>query len=182
MGGHRLFYLALGLIAITIISAQVIAYSYLQRQYNVGPSRSAVSCSQLVLNSPGTAVRFVAVNTLVNYGNSTVKWYNKTNIPADWNFYDLTLSVASCNVEAQFYGPPFNEHFVTGINGVRNAAHSYWTLWIFCQEKSAWTVSRVGVDLIGLNNGDTLAWAYQVLSSPNPTEPPLAGAKTVGSC
>ena len=122
------------------------------------------------------------MDTLINYGNNSVKWYNETNIPTTWNFYDLTLFIANCNVESQFYGLPYNEHFVTGINGVRNTGRSYWTLWRLCQKEGAWTVSNVGADLISLSNGEALAWAYQVLSSPNPTEPPLDGAKTVGSC
>ena len=111
-----------------------------------------------------------------------MKWYNETNIPANWNFYQLTLYLTNGNLQAQCYGPPLNEHYVTGISGVINHAKYYWTLWVFCKSQGAWAISPVGADLIQLENGQTLAWAYEVLSSPNPSQPPIAGAKMVGSC
>ncbi len=128
-------------------------------------------------------VTSVAVSTLINYGNETVSWYNRTSVPADWNFYDLTLYLANCNVKAQFYGPPLNEHFITGINEVRNAGEFYWTLWVYCAGSKAWTVSQVGADLIRLQNGQVLAWYYQNTSGGEASwNPPEAGARKVVTC
>ncbi len=144
------------------MSAQIGAYYYLLRLY----SQAA---------PPGSCA--VSVCTLINYGNATVKWYNETSVPANWNFYKLTSNLTGGRIEAQFYGLPLNEHFVTGINGVKNQSPFYWTLWIFCQKQNAWAVSPVGADLIHPGNGETLAWAYEI-----PYHTPIPGTRTVDSC
>lgn len=183
MGGHRLFYLSLGLIAVAIISTQVSAYYYLQRLYNAGPSRTGVSCSNLISSGSQVTVTSVVVNTLINYGNRTLSWYNRTTVPADWNFYDLTLYLTNCNVEAKFYGPPLNEHYMAGINGLREAGGFYWTLWVYCPSAKAWAVPPVGADLIRLQTGQVLAWYYQNTSGGEASwSPPEAGARRVGTC
>jgi len=146
------------IIAIGIIAVQAGAYYYLQTLYS--PAGSAE----------------IGVNALVNYGNSTLHWYNETSFSAGSNFYNLTVYLTRGNVEAQFY-PSFNEHFVTGINGVKNQGETYWTLWMLCQKQNAWAVSPIGADLIQLANGQTLAWAYEV-----PYRAPVTGARMVGSC
>lgn len=170
-----MFYLVLGLIAVALVVAQVGAYYYLQRSYGGTLSTSSVQCSPLNGNSMGTNV--VETNTLINYGNGTIRWYNETNIPSSWNFYQLTLHLADGNVEQHCYGAPYNEHYVTGISNVHNQSPFYWTVWIFCQSQNAWTTSPVGADLIRLYNGETLAWAYEV-----PYQPPLSGARTIALC
>jgi hypothetical protein len=170
-----MFYLVLGLIAVLLVVAQVGAYYYLHTSYGGTLSTSSAQCSSSNGSSTGTNV--VQTNTLINYGNGTVRWYNETNIPATWNFYQLTLHLANGNVEAQCYGPPYNEHYVTGINNVNDRSPFYWTVWIFCQNQNAWSTSPVGVDLIRLSDGQTLAWAYEV-----PYHPPLPGARTIAFC
>ncbi len=158
MGEHRLFYLVLALIAVGILSAQIGAYYYLQKLSSpAGPT-------------PGT------VNTLINYGNGTMKWYNETGIPANWNFYNLTVYLTRGNIVATFDGV-LNEHYVTGINGKENKAPYFWTLWVFCEKRIAWTQAPVGADKIFLSNNSTLAWAYQI-----PYRSPEPGARTVGLC
>ena len=159
MSSHRLFYLALGLIVLGMVSAQLGAYYYLHRLYSPAASQG------------GT------VNTLINYGNSTIKWYNQTSISGSENFYDLTVSLVGGNIEAQFYGPPLNEHFVTAINGVKNHSPYFWTIWILCQRQNAWEVSPVGADAILVGNGQTLAWAYGI-----PDHSPVPGSRTADSC
>ncbi len=146
------------MIATVIVVVQAGAYYYFQRLDT--PARSAG----------------IGVDTLINYGNTTMRWYNETSFSVGSNFYNLTLFLTRGNVESQFY-PSFNEHFVTGINGVKNQDGTYWTLWILCQKQSAWAVSPVGADLIRLANGQTLAWAYEV-----PYRAPMSGARMVGSC
>ena len=182
MGSHRVFYIALAVIGVAVILAQTGAYYYLQKMYNSDSSKESASCKLLVPNSSALTSICVSVNTLINFGNTTIKWYNGTRAPADWNVYSLTVYLAHGNIESTFYGPPLNEHYVTGISGIRNAGRSYWTLWMLCQSRGAWTVSPVGADRLSLSNGDIFAWAYEVLTSPNPDQPPLPGARITGSC
>jgi len=157
-----------------LVVAQVGAYYYLQRSYGGTLSTSSVNCSP---SNGGSVGNNVQTNTLINYGNGTLRWYNETSVPATWNFYQLTFHLANGNVQEQCYGPPYNEHYVTGINNVNDRSPFYWTVWIFCQSQNAWATSPVGVDLIRLSNGETLAWAYEV-----PYQPPLLGAKTIAFC
>jgi hypothetical protein len=124
----------------------------------------------------------IAANVLISYGNGTMKWYNETAVPSRWNAYALTMYLAKCNVEARFYGPPLNEHFVTAINGVSNQGSFSWSIWKFCYKANAWAYSQVGIDLISLANGETLAWTYEASSSNGNPQPPIPNAKTVSSC
>lgn len=160
--------------------AQVGAYYYLQMSYGGTLSTSSVQCNSSNGSSTGTSL--VGTNTLINYGNGTMQWYNETAIPSSWNAYTLTMYLAKCNVQAKFYGPPLNEHLVTGINGVSNHGSFSWSIWVFCQHTNAWAYSQVGVDLIALTNGQTLGWAYGASSSSNNPQPPISNAKTVYSC
>jgi hypothetical protein len=146
------------LVAVGIISAQIGAYYYLEKLS--GPDGSTL----------GT------VDTLINYGNGTMKWYNETKIPANWNFYNLTIYLTKGHIVAPF-DRLLNEHFVTGINGIENHSPYFWTLWTFCEKQSAWTQAMVGADKIFLGNNPTLAWAYQI-----PYQSPMPGARTVGLC
>lgn len=164
------------------MSTQVVAYLHFQRLYgNSSLDTSPQSCKS---NSFETNESYVTVSTLINYGNGTSRWYNETKVPSGWDFYDLTVFLANCNVEARYYGPPLNEHYVTGINGVRNGAQFFWTLWVYCQKDRAWAVSPVGADLIKLSSGAVVAWYYQKLPSTDYStwQPPVAAAKKVAAC
>jgi hypothetical protein len=124
----------------------------------------------------------IATNVLISYGNGTMQWYNETAVPSSWNAYALTMYLAKCNIQAKFYGPPLNEHFVTAISGVSNQGSFSWSIWMFCQSKNAWAYSQIGIDLISLSNGQTLAWTYGPSSSSSNPQPPIPNAQTVNSC
>lgn len=158
MGEHRLFYSILVLAALGIVFAQIGAYYYFEK-----------------LSSPDGST-LGTVNTLINYGNGTMEWYNETQIPANWNFYNLTVSITRGNIVAPF-NAILNEHYVTGINGKENSAPYFWTLWTFCKKHSAWTQASIGADKMFLGNNSTQAWAYQI-----PYHSPVPGADTVGLC
>ncbi len=192
-GGRRFAYGALLLIAVIIVASEVGGYYYLQRLYSRRLDSSTGRCDKggsgtSSGNSSGTGpgnANFIAVSTLINYGNGTRLWHNGSNVLLGSNFYDLTVSIANGNVEAQCY-PSLNAHYIISINGVRNDNDGIhctfcWTLWIYCQKDGAWSVSIWGADLIKLVNGDTLAWYYQDTSK-TPWQPPQAGAKTVAIC
>jgi len=137
-----------------------------------GPSGSGSNRNQLI-----------SVYTLVNYGNGTSAWYNKTDVATTSNFYDLTLRLANGNIEGLYY-PTLSSHFIIGINGVRSdgvgSNCSYcWGIWIYCSHDRGWIYSTLGADLIKLNNGDVLAWYIQNISQNNP---PQQGTSAVSSC
>jgi hypothetical protein len=160
-----LLYLVLAVIIVAVIAAQVGAVYRLQSLFGAPPTQELVS-----------------VDTLLNYGNGTSIWHNLTDVPSDWNFYQLTTRIAQ--TEASSTTSVSGLHYVLGLDGVRSSGAYYWTLWTFCHKDTAWAASPVGADLLRLRDGDVLAWYYQASSSINPADwdPPVAGALKVGAC
>ena len=184
--------MALTLLFIVVVAVQAGAYYYFERIY-AGSSGDGQGSSAGNHNGSGnggsgnrgsgTGPNYLVVYTLINYGNGTGRWYNRTDVPVGWDFYQLTVFLANGNVVAPYYGYPLNEHYVTGINGVINSAPYYWTLWVFCQNNAAWSVSNVGADLIRLHNNLTLAWYYQIASGDQSTwQPPVLGSAKISQC
>ena len=169
MGGHRLFYISLALVAIAIASTQAIAYYVSHNSTISEPTKDVNSC-------PDTRASCIKVDTLINYGNTTRVWLNKTDVPANWNSFQLTANITS--VTSRYYGPPLNEHFVIGINGKDGSGAYSWGLWVFCTTKAAWLYSQVGADSVRLSNGSILAWVYESDYS----QPPLSGQSKTDSC
>jgi len=177
--GHRRLYFAILLIAISLISIQVGAYYDLERFFlsNNGAAQNTGSHGSNGSGNNSGNQGTVAVNTLLNFGNGTSKWFNETKVPVSWNFYNLTLYMARGNVESEWY-PEYSEHFITGIDGISNSGAYYWGLWQYCTNDQAWLYSNVGADKIALSNNQTMGWYFE--SDPHP--PPVPGAKTVLTC
>ena len=125
-------------------------------------------------NSSSSSNGEIETNTIINYGNSTIEWYNHTKSPSSWNFYNLTLSLAHGNVLGT-YSSTYGEHQIFGINGLEQNATFYWSLWKFCPSYNAWDWSPVGVDNLQLVNSGTYGWYYQ--SQAGNGLPPVYGAK-----
>ncbi|MBO0887767.1 hypothetical protein J2P12_01560 [Candidatus Bathyarchaeota archaeon] len=176
---RRDLYLILAVTTVAIALAQLGAYYILERT-DAQSKSSTILCGQATNYSSGQST--IIVNLLINYGNGTMTWDNQTTVPSSWNAYALTMYVTKCNVEAEYYGPPLNEHFVKSINGLVGEGQLSWSIWTFCQNEDAWSYSHLGADLIQLSNGEILAWVYGPSSSTSPPSPPVLGAKTVNSC
>jgi hypothetical protein len=174
-------YLAILLIAISLVSVQVGAYYDLERLFlsnNTSTQNTGSHARNGSGNHTGNA-SVISVNTLLNFGNGTSKWFNDTRIPLGWNLYNLTVYVTNDNVES-IWDPGFKEHFITGIDGVpRSGSNSfdYWALWQFCNNDRAWLYSNVGADEITLSNNQIVAWYFELAEAP-----PVPGAKTVLMC
>ena len=165
---HKGFFAILFLVGAGIVAFQAGAYYYYQRSSSTCPSPCRGS--------------MVSVETLINYGNMTSQWINKTDVPSDWNFYQLTTSISS--VQATYYGPPTSEHLITGINGVQSNSQHFWSLWAICQKSKAWIATNVGADAIHFTTFHTFAWYYQATSSQDSSawDPPVPGAAKVTVC
>ena len=146
---HKAFFFIAVLGVAIIVSVQAGSYYYYQK--------SSSLCS--VSNNGGA----VSVQILLNYGNGTSQWINKTDVPSNWNFYQLTASISK--IQSTYYGPPTCEHLVTGINGVQSDQQYFWSLWAVCQKSNAWTATNVGADAIQVTSYHTFAWYYQPLGS-----------------
>ncbi len=194
-GGARRLYLVVMLIAIVVVSIQLAAFYNLERFFSPNSGTSRVSGDQGGSgsgsgsgngsgNGSGTnstrirSTNYVEVDTFINYGNSTAKWFNDSTVPPGWNFYNLTIFLANGNVEATWY-PIFQEHLINAINGVKSDTNFYWSLWTFCQKDQAWALSNVGADDITLSNDQRLAWYFISYTG---SGPPVPGEKTVTLC
>lgn len=167
VGTHKKFFGVLILIVTSIIVFQAASYFYYSRSSDC-PS----PCSGSI----------VAIATLINYGNGTSSWINKTDVPSSWNFYQLTSSIAS--IQARYYGPPTSEHLITGINGLQSDSQHFWSLWAVCQKFDAWTATGVGADAIHVTTYHVFAWYYQQETSQDSSKwnPPVPGAPRVTMC
>ena len=165
---HKAFFSITILFAAIIVAVQGSAYYYYQKSNRVCPSPCQGSTT--------------AVQTLINYGNGTSQWLNRTNVPSNWNFYDLTNNITK--VQATYYGPPTSEHLVTGINGVLSNGQYFWSLWAVCQKSSAWIATGMGADAIHFTTYHTLAWYFQATNSQDSSNwnPPVPGAAKVTVC
>ena len=178
---HRRLYLAIFLVAISLVSIQLGAYYDLEKFFlpnNTASQNTGSHGGNGSGNQSGNS-NVITVNTLLNFGNGTSKWFNDTRVPLGWNFYNLTVYVANGNVEST-WDPGLKEHFITGIDGVPHAGSyggNYWALWQFCNNNQAWLYSNVGADEITLSNNQTVAWYFELAEAP-----PIPGAITVLMC
>jgi hypothetical protein len=172
-------YLILAVVILAVISGEV-GYSYLEGLNSKHPGSATNPGSTGSRGCvPTGGSRYLEATALINYGNGTSRWYNNTRVPSQWNFYNLTLLVANCHVDAEYY-PIYKANYIIAISGVTNKDPVDWTLWIYCGKDQAWSISQVGADLIQLENGGIYAWYYQDTSGA--WQPPVAGAKTIALC
>lgn len=182
-----IFFLALLLVALSVIGFQAGAYYEFQKLFLKDKSSASVSGSHSGSGSNHNSTsgeNEVEVNTIFNYGNGTISWFNKTRVSDGWNFYNLTLFLTNGRVHSQVFPDLQNEHQVLGLNGLEQNSTYYWSLWKYCSSYNAWDWSPVGADKISLSNNGVYGWYYQ---NQNTNYPPVAGAATVtilsiGSC
>ncbi|MDG6941389.1 MAG: hypothetical protein JRN34_00480 [Nitrososphaerota archaeon] len=101
---------------------------------------------------------FYRVDVLIDFGNGTQHWYNGTQVQPGWNMYVTTVLVSNGNLQAQWY-PEYQEHLVSGIDGVSNSNSMYWFLWTY-NSTASWQVAQVGADNLPAYNGSVYAWTY----------------------
>ena len=179
--GHRRLYLVILLVATSLVSIQIGAYYDLERFFltnNTAAQNTGSNGNNGSGNHAGNT-NTITVNTLLNFGNSTSKWFNESIVPLGWNFYNLTMYIAKGNVDSTYYGTPLNEHYINAVDGVRQDGSSFWHLWQFCNTDQAWAYSNIGADAIILSNGQTVAWYFDSFGS---YAPPVPGSRTVVTC
>ncbi len=170
---HRKLFIAILLIAISLVAIQVAAYYDLERLFLANDDATQNT------GSHNSNANVIAVNALLNFGNGTSKWFNDSRVPVGWNFYNLTMYIANGKVESAYYASPLNEHYINAIDGVRQDGSSFWHLWQFCSKDQAWSYSNIGADGIILSNGQTVAWYFD---SYNDYGPPVSGSRTIVTC
>jgi hypothetical protein len=99
-----------------------------------------------------------AADVLIDFGNGTREWHNNTQVQPGWNMYVETVVLSSGDLQAQWY-PQYQEHLVTGIDGVSDSQTMSWFLWTY-NGTASWRTAQVGADDLPVYNGSVFAWTY----------------------
>jgi hypothetical protein len=113
--------------------------------------------SQYLSLKPAKSSLYIA-DILLDFGNGTRHWFNGTQVQPGWNMYIATVVFSNGNLRAQWY-PQYQEHFVSGIDGVSDSNSVYWFLWTY-NSTASWQVAQVGADDLPVYNGSVFAWTY----------------------
>lgn len=99
-----------------------------------------------------------SADILIDFGNGTRHWYNNTQVQPGWNMYVETVVLSHGDLQAQWY-PQYQEHFVSGIDGVSNTKTNFWFLWTH-NSTASWQTAEVGADMLPIYNGSVFAWTF----------------------
>lgn len=135
-------------ILITGTVAALYAFQYGQEQSSANAYLSEL---KKVQPSQSTSILF-------DFGNGTRTWSNFT-VPTGTNAYTATVIAAHGVVNSTWYGAPYDEHFVNGIENIQNSAQESWFVWTY-NDTAHWQVAQVGVDDLAVANGTIFAWTY----------------------
>ena len=114
----------------------------------------------LALKPPSSSL--FAADILIDFGNGTKDWYNHTQVQPGWNMYTETVVLTNGNLQAQWY-PEYQEHLVSGIDGVSGTQTQSWFLWEY--NATSWQLAPVGVDDLPVYNGSVIAWTFCAVSA-----------------
>lgn len=154
--------LSAALLALLILVSGIAVYFYFDsveanRRYNT-----------LLSELEGVAVE---VNLLIDYGNGSMVWHNKTLLPIGATLLNVTLKVSR---SVEYIGSDIGV-FVTGIDGVGTKVVKrgyYWLWWRFDKAQVKWVLGETAADRYTLQRGDILAWVYEDASTyPNVKKP-----------
>lgn len=123
--------------------------------------QASVQLSQLwsrYLSLKPAAASLYSSDILIDFGNGTRVWNNDTKVQPGWNMYVETVVLSHGDLQAQWY-PAFQEHLVSGIDGVSDTATMSWFLWTY-NATASWEASPIGADLLPVGNGSVFAWTY----------------------
>ena len=150
------------LLALLVLAVAGLGSTWAAAQY-FGP---------ILLNvNSGSHGEYVEVNMMVSFGNGTKVWYNSTQVPSNWTFYDTTFSLTKGQVVAKWNGG-YRSHFVykilgLGCNPEDVLCPGYWSLWVWNQKGSCWSYSTAGADLMKVANVRAIAWHFLYYDNSN---------------
>jgi hypothetical protein len=147
--------LSAALLALFILSSGIAVYFYLD---SVDANRRYRS---LLSELEGVSLE---INLLIDYGNGTQIWHNKTLLPIGATLLNATLKVSR---SVEYIGSDMGV-FVNGIDGVGTKIVKkghYWLWWRFDWAQGEWMLGETAADRYVLQRGDTLAWVYEDTST-----------------
>lgn len=154
--------LTVTLVILLVLSSGLCIYFYLDSADVKGRYR------RLLSELKGVAFE---VDLLIDYGNGSLVWHNKTLLPIGATLLNATLKVAR---SVEYTGSEMGV-FVNGIDNVGTKTVRkgyYWLWWRFDKAEGKWVLGETGADRYLLRQGDILAWLYEDTSGyPNIRKP-----------
>jgi hypothetical protein len=148
---RTLGFVAMGLIVWSLVSTLTAAYYY---SLYVETRRTFDELKSLAID----------VNLLLDYGNGTQRWHNRTAIAGTTVFEILLAVTKNVSYESSLYGA-----YVKAIDGVQEVQETktsgrawLWSLWNVTS--SEWTKLMVPSDIYILKPNDSVAWRYESYS------------------
>ncbi len=142
----------LSLLVATISAVNTSLPVYQQASAQLSPLWAHYLALKPALSSIYTA------DIMIDFGNGTRAWYNGTQVQPGWNVFTETVVLTGGDLQAQWY-PQYQEHLVSGIDGVSNSQAKAWFLWTY-NGTSSWELAQVGADQLPVYNGSTFAWTF----------------------
>jgi hypothetical protein len=98
-------------------------------------------------------VTTIKVNLLIDYGNTTRKWYNMS-APLGATLFNLTRTVAE--IEYSYWATMEPGHIL--ITSINDSAEGYWLWYYWDGDKGEWALGPVGCDAWMLRDGGIYKW------------------------
>jgi len=139
-------WLSMGLLCAFILASSLAAYYYIEYTNYKNLYVETLIELQKYENS-------IFIDLLIDYGNGTMEWHNRTRVPIGSSLLNATQAIAEVEYTIGTYGV-----FVTKINGVGGESNAYW-LWYFWNG-TGWEWGPVACDAYTLRNGEIISWLY----------------------
>jgi hypothetical protein len=148
---RTLIFVAMGLVVWSLVATLTAAYYY---SLYVDTRRTFDELKSLAID----------VNLLLDYGNGTQKWHNRTAVAGTTVFEILLAVTKNVSYESSLYGA-----YVKAIDGVQQVQETetsgrawLWSWWN--ATSSEWTKLMVASDMYILRPNDSVAWRYESYS------------------
>lgn len=148
MSGKNIWmWVSLGLVCLLIVSVYLTAYYYGESErYRSLYERAAEDLKRLMM----------PVNILIDYGNGSLEWHNKTLVQRESTLFEVTKRVAKVDYLTGEYGV-----FITHINGVGGESNRYWMWYLWNITSGQWSLIWESCDKHVMSEGETVAWKYE---------------------
>lgn len=93
------------------------------------------------------------VSLLIDYGNTTERWYN-ISVPLGTTLFNLTQTVVE--IEYDYYATAEPGHIF--INSINNSAEGWWIWYYWDENRREWVSGPVGCDAWMLKDGGIYKW------------------------
>ena len=112
----------------------------------------------------------ITASVLIEPSPGEAHWARDVELPEGANAYDLLLAATDGQVESEFR-VEFQSHLVQSIRGASAHDNTFWSVFLWNEERDSWEPLPVGADLFTVDQGHIMAWALVNFDLPGPWVP-----------